>query len=130
MGSGYNMYMNSFDPTEFLSIRAGGKWTHYQTREPYTQHEDEGGATIVGLRGDFFSTEINDEEYSAGVFMWNGMPSFIAWGKKSAPHCNAYAVFKDGAPADTILGCPVVAAHKNTPGFTMTLPDDTIVSFR
>ncbi len=85
-------------------------WRHIRTRDNY-EYE---GTPIPRLRQEVYHKVIEDLAISVGVFYYNDLLAYIAWGPKDSPHCAYHAVTSpEGEILEVRNGCPDIILSKD-----------------
>lgn len=95
-------------------------WERYGEKEHCTYS----GVAIPGLRQEAYQKTIDGELISVGVFYYNNLLAYMAWGLKSAHHCGTHAALSsEGIVGETRIGCPEIAttygSHGEVTGFIL-----------
>lgn len=65
------------------------------------------GVTVPGLHGDYFRRTDGSRIATVGVYRYEGVELFMAWGYADEEHCSHHAVRRpDGTWSEPAIGCP------------------------
>ncbi len=88
-------------------------WELYSVKENYVYDE----VSIPGLTQKAYKRVIDGNEMSVGVFYYNDVLVYMAWGLKQAEHCGIHAPLShDGTILEYRLCCPEVRPRFDTSG--------------
>lgn len=97
-------------------------WKMYRTDDPYV-HEKKDIVPLLKRR--CYELVYNDRVVTMGVYEYNSIEIFKAWGYKDDIHCSYYATKLGGVWSEPIEGCPdfkiVLDVNGAIDGFSLTL---------
>lgn len=92
-----------------------------------------GGIAVPGLDQEVFKKEIDGTVISVGVFYYNNIPVYLAWGPKADTHCSMHApISPEKIIGEIQIGCPDVTPTKDGErviGFSLQVGEKGALNF-